>query len=691
MALPLVLFSLTKSWVFLAPSGFLDPYIYTGFFLDLPTDLQRHPDTYYGSRLPWILFGHLFYSFFSAEAANLLLRFALFYSAALGTFTCVYTITRSRPAAFLTAFLLTLNIYFLSAIAWDYVNGVGIVCLLLTLATLSIGATTDRYLPVYLSVAGFLITTTFSVQLFLIALTPALIYWFLALRLKQPSWRLADCALSLICGAAVAMLFYSIVNKHFTGNLYYLKPQWDQAGEGGEQYSVPLSQWIESSGWLVLPAVGAVAALGLLARSIFLWQRRRALNPIPLLTDTAASVPPLLVGLTFCAVQFGPKGSPVLQLWTYAGYLLPFACISIGSVFALGLKDWRPARGTLLSIAVAVVLLAPFYLGSDIAAKASCDECSLYGRGGTFAVAIGLVLLGNIFLRNWGLAIVALVGLSLINPGSGQFSYAFYGDEDTQYSRFLMVYSGEEAVRPFDNDGKLKFWYDYKEPLGGVFTGITSLHLWTFKIISYEFPSLTVGNYTAVAPGDTLAVLSNQPSVLEAANDALKHNGLQVSVREKRSVRRGKDEFTVTLLAVAPAGVTNERKLPAASLKSYAGATVLGRQDGVLVTTQEIPFAYAAAFPIPAIADPQPAGRAFVRVQGKLDSGPVGFGVLKKDRSNWVSTVKVDITGAFDAYVVIPNLADTSDFVVMNWDQKGRGRVEVKEVTLYIVGDGVGR
>src|SRR5262249_25571132 len=79
--LPFVLTVIDDSWTFLAPTGFIDSYVYTGYFLDLQ-NLRTFAHTYYSSRLPWILVGHFAYALASPEIANLFLRFFLFY---LGT------------------------------------------------------------------------------------------------------------------------------------------------------------------------------------------------------------------------------------------------------------------------------------------------------------------------------------------------------------------------------------------------------------------------------------------------------------------------------------------------------------------------------------------------------------------------------------------------------------------------------
>src|SRR5713101_933374 len=53
-----------------SPAGFLDPWIYTGYFTNFSDLVQRFGMPYYPSRLPYVLFGVSVYSVFSPIVAN---------------------------------------------------------------------------------------------------------------------------------------------------------------------------------------------------------------------------------------------------------------------------------------------------------------------------------------------------------------------------------------------------------------------------------------------------------------------------------------------------------------------------------------------------------------------------------------------------------------------------------------------
>src|SRR5947208_8619597 len=113
--------------IFVTPgmNELIDPWIYTGFFLSLPSYMQRFPDTYYGSRLSAILPGFVAQSTFAPLLANYVLHLTLFCVLLLATYGFV-RLGSNRATALLAAFVMAWNPVILSAVSWDYVDGFGI-------------------------------------------------------------------------------------------------------------------------------------------------------------------------------------------------------------------------------------------------------------------------------------------------------------------------------------------------------------------------------------------------------------------------------------------------------------------------------------------------------------------------------------------------------------------------------------
>src|SRR5262249_52954355 len=123
LGLPWLLLLINCDWAVVDPlSGWLDPWIYTGFFLNLRHHLHLFPGTYYGSRLGWVIPGYVVHHAFSPVVANYILRLALFY----GTILPLYFVLREtvhRRAALVGAMMMGCYTWFLFSIGWDYVDG----------------------------------------------------------------------------------------------------------------------------------------------------------------------------------------------------------------------------------------------------------------------------------------------------------------------------------------------------------------------------------------------------------------------------------------------------------------------------------------------------------------------------------------------------------------------------------------
>ncbi len=59
-------------------NGMIDPWVYTGFFLSLPSFLRMFPETYYGSRLSVLLPGFLAHGMFPPLVASYVLHLTLY-------------------------------------------------------------------------------------------------------------------------------------------------------------------------------------------------------------------------------------------------------------------------------------------------------------------------------------------------------------------------------------------------------------------------------------------------------------------------------------------------------------------------------------------------------------------------------------------------------------------------------------
>src|SRR5215467_1325496 len=74
--------------LFVTPGGnqSIDPWVYVGFSLSLPAHLQRFGETYYASRLSWIVPGFIAHRLFPPLVAEYVLHLAFFYALLAATY-----------------------------------------------------------------------------------------------------------------------------------------------------------------------------------------------------------------------------------------------------------------------------------------------------------------------------------------------------------------------------------------------------------------------------------------------------------------------------------------------------------------------------------------------------------------------------------------------------------------------------
>jgi hypothetical protein len=417
--LPFVLLITTPSWSYLPAYGNIDPYIYTGFFQHLHQFLNEYSQTYYASRLPWLLVGNAAYTMFAPETANLLLRFLLFYVSVFSLYGIVRLVWQDRAAATLSAVALAVHVHFLFAIRWDYVDGPGIAGLLLTSLLLT-NAATRRWAPAWLFGAGFAAVTTVSTQLFLVSTLPSLAAWYLLLNFRNRKHSLVRTLPYAVAGAVAAFVFFGLINNQLNGQFNYLQAQIDHVRypAGTASYNVPFELWSEIAGWLVLPMAAVLVSVSMLLVAAWHYARRRAFSEIPAdyFFVAAAGLQLLFVALVYIYSEF-LKQSPILQLPFYASYLIPLTFIVLGGALATAMKRLGPPWRLVAASLGSLVLLAPFILDwKPVGVGETCTNCSLTSTGLVWALTVGGILAATAIRRQAALAFVAVIALAVSNP-----------------------------------------------------------------------------------------------------------------------------------------------------------------------------------------------------------------------------------------------------------------------------------
>jgi hypothetical protein len=111
-------------------------------------------------------------------------------------------------------------------------------------------------------------------------------------------------------------------------------------------------------------------------------------------------------------------------------------------------------------------------------------------------------------------------------------------------------------------------------------------------------------------------------------------------------------------------------------------AAVMKRSSGVTIRTSEVRWNFGGDLPIPPALRQDDAGAsAQVRLRLNVRTGPIGVGVLSKNRT-WIAQQALFAAGPVDVYLAIPRLADATDIIVYNGGTNSAGLVDVDAVSI---------
>jgi len=538
-AMPLLLLYVDKSWLF-SSFGYIDSWIYSGYFIDLPKHMHSFPGTYYGTRLSWLLPGFLAYHIFPPLVALHLLHI-LFYELAVLSLYLVLKHTVNQRAAALTAILMGGYSFFLWAIGWDYVDGTGITYFLLTMLALTYAAKSRRF-DLWLVVAGICFGCLIHSQLFLGVLTPVFILYYVVV---NRSYRRNALLLSLLlfsAGAISLTCLLAIINWSLGGQFLFFLPSIQFTTTYVRQpnpWRVSSYTWLLSAASLVLPAVVLVSSVAfLLARGLIKGERED--GAIPLFQFCFILTVIILSGWELA-------GLPVLQSPHYASYLIPTMFLAIGSQVARATQNLGSGQFCLLLGAIVCIIFLPFSLSLNTPLAAYVSRW-----GFLLPILLGLAGLLSLSSRCRHLNVPGMLLLcaacATFNMGLG--TRAWQKEPALGKDAFLAVVESEETIKIVDPNAAVLFWYDFDtRPLGNLYRSVSSEYLWAYRLFSEHFP-MPDESRRKPAPGMKIVILSTDEQALERADRSLKKMGFGAYLVTERTIRKGQISYDMIFIDV---------------------------------------------------------------------------------------------------------------------------------------------
>jgi hypothetical protein len=553
LLLPFLLLQINDSWIFSKPTLFVDSWVYSGLHLHLREFLKAFGETYYASRVPWTMPGWLLHSIFDDEHALYVLHFGVFYFACLSLYYAIRSIFSNRAAAFATILVMGTQSYFLYAIGWDYVDGVSITWVLASIAALS-GAAIRKHWRIAAIVWGATICVTVSLYILLVLFVPIEIGMFVLLNRFAGKRPLAAVGALTFSGGVAATVGMGLINWRLGGPFLYILAQFDvlpAVAANRFRYDLPLTQWVWTSPWLLLPAIGFAFS------SLFVWLHRKSVlqklrsadstldweisQYVCCLADLAASL--MFVGLEVDHFY-------VLQIDYRANSLLPFVFLVIGGTLAAICKPLYRARELGVFVALAAIALAPWVLA---------NHGLIFPREELFQanpmLVVGWIIGGAVLmafvvqrLYRGTAAAVLIVFFSIISVGAPIAVFAF-PPNPAYKQQTLAVFDASREVARYDSDVRARFWFDLNDPDGRDFRDVASTYLYEYSLVNEAFPKLAAadGRRAPIAPGDRIIFLTSRGNPISLANAALSDENIVFDQVAEIPIHRPGVAFTIVV------------------------------------------------------------------------------------------------------------------------------------------------
>jgi hypothetical protein len=544
LATPPIEWSLNHN-LFVTPAiGWLDPWIYTGYQLSFPTHLQMFGETYYATRLAWLLPGFAVHQVFPPLVANYVLHLSFFYILLFAVYHLVST-SINRHAGLIAAMIFGWNPTIVGALSWDYVDGTGIVFIVLSL--LCIEKLSREIEPRWLwaLAAGAAMAAMISSNLFLVMLWPVLAL-FLTLRLGVVRWRSVATALVMVGVGAAAMLgTLALVNAGLGGPWLFLGASFRMSRSMlivPNIWRATSWSWMLQAAWLVLPVAALIGALAT-------WVRPRWTG-----TPFATAIRVAVVVSFAIWLIWEARGLPMLFIPYYASYLFPFSLLAL-LVLGPPISAQAEARTVvLLEIGmVGLFVLAHWLVLSDVnafwgRAWQLIPVTSSPGRltTGVTLVACLLSIATWRFVRTESrqrMVFAALLAISFFAvPAYWPSAHALSGSR-----QYELIASAHRFTRDTIGTNRPKFWYYANALTNRPFIAIASTYLWGYVVINEEFPRLTDAEARDLSGGAPLVLLLPSAEEAERARRALDPYGLDFTVQNQKTFGTGDSSFVVVI------------------------------------------------------------------------------------------------------------------------------------------------
>jgi hypothetical protein len=517
LALPILLVILNSNWIFSPVTNFLpDAWFYTAFFRYFDSYAPVFPSNtyYFVERITWNVPGYFAYKIFSPLYANYVIHLTVCYIALFslyGTLTLLF----NRCTAILSTLLMGGYPWFLRAVGWDYVDGVGIALMLLLIYVLTLSISSQHWKLLAFS-AGIIHATLLVTNLFWIGLTPGWFVYYLFIShpiAKEKAWKLIDYFVlgNLILTAVVALYYFSLTGNYFLQNSI--------------AFSVLIAHNKVFSN-LILGLYGHMPpywhVIAVLVAVVGAWQLIRS-TKTPLYRSFVATG--LFFVITYsCLIFWHFYTLPYLNIFLYSSFTIPAIFLLLGALLVNITSKLSENQFQYARIAAFFSSAVPFLLVTAIPSSEKQQGNNLLII--LFSFVFTLVLAS----ANKGVVVFPIiVSFGALSFLVGANSYIFTSDSSQGRNNFTALIEASDAIDSYyPNHEYMDFRLWYRDDVHyDAFFNLSALYLYPWgsainKPRSGKAPPavLTFGEEDLLQKGDNIVIVSSNPDANEVIAEA---------------------------------------------------------------------------------------------------------------------------------------------------------------------------
>lgn len=518
LAFPLILLSISTNWIY-SLTGFLDPWYYVGYSRNYSLYVSKlFPNTYYGTRLGFILPGVVCYSLFKPIVANCILHLFFYYVAAFSLFSILNHFYGHRPAL-LASLCMGSYSYFQMSVGMDNPDGAGMAYLVLSMALTAKAASAEKR-SLWLFLAGMGSATMLHSHLFLISYLIVCPGLYCSLCWVDGRDKLIRCLVQFSIWAGIGFVvltaLFGAINAACGGAFFFFMPSFTYATSFVSKpnpWKAETYAWVKSAAWLIIDYFAlAIAIINILVGLVDRHDSRSKHDNVRLIFCVQ------FVLLALLMIAWELKGTPVLQYCYYASYLIPAAFLVVGAEFAKVFENERTTllRWALMSGVLGLILLAQH------------SEWFLVRSASVLSGSLAVVVLTALCLFVVSLFVRKIEAISFLALAAGLLPLLSTNrspstrDNSLDFSRMMETCENLEAHL---SKKRPRFWYDEKERMGYEFKSLASIYIWGHSLVNEEFPAISSVLHGQALPrveNAVLVVLSDRKNAAETALKSLR-------------------------------------------------------------------------------------------------------------------------------------------------------------------------